>query len=50
MDATEAYKFIGFGAMDATKAYKFIGFGAMEASKVELHPRTIFEVSIGPSG
>ncbi len=25
MEATEPYKFIGFGAMDATKPYKFMG-------------------------
>ena len=30
MDATKAYKSIGFGAMDATKPYKFIRFGTME--------------------
>ncbi len=33
MDATNPYKFTGFGAMGATKLYNFIGFGAMDASK-----------------
>ena len=29
MDATNPYKFKGFGAMDVTKPYEFIGCGAM---------------------